>query len=278
MSKRLKVGANNEIGTFEFRNTVYSEKYIYPATPCATTCQQRKMPVKKQSVKQVSVEEFFDLIYHNKMISDIYPLPISQIAKVYGLTGRKLNQILCKKGVQVKVGNQWKLTKDYENQGYEQYKNHVFETDHAVMRLEWTKKGTQLIYSLLHNEYKPFMSKKENVNPIPQINHEPEITSDSLIYKGVKVFTSPQLVNIYGASDPKNIHMNYIRNSNRYTEGIHYFKLEGEELQNFKKSVNFRVPSYNNTCYLWTKKGAMLHGKSLNTHKAWKLFDNNIIN
>ena len=91
-------------------------------------------------------------------------------------------------------------------------------------------------------------------------------------YEENKVLTTQQLADSY-ETDSNRIMENYRRNSDRYTEGIHYYKLESEELRKFKETANCVVASNINVLYLWTKKGAMLHGKSLNTEKAWELYE-----
>lgn len=64
---------------------------------------------------------------------------------------------------------------------------------------------------------------------------------------------------------------------NRFIEGKHYFKLEGELLKAFKNSleniesvgIGLRAPSI----MLWTKQGAARHSKMLGTDRAWDMFD-----
>ena len=54
-----------------------------------------------------------------------------------------------------------------------------------------------------------------------------------------------------------------------------YIVLAGDELREFKKHFeNFElVNSRTSHIYLWTEKGALLHAKSLNTDKAWEVYD-----
>lgn len=55
------------------------------------------------------------------------------------------------------------------------------------------------------------------------------------------------------------------------TEGKHFYCLTGEELKAFREI--HELPKNLNTLYLWTEKGALLHAKSLNTDKAWEVYD-----
>ena len=49
--------------------------------------------------------------------------------------------------------------------------------------------------------------------------------------------------------------------------------MEGSELKEFKTNHQFDESSKVNKLYLWTEKGAFLHAKSLNTDKAWEVYD-----
>jgi hypothetical protein len=91
-------------------------------------------------------------------------------------------------------------------------------------------------------------------------------------YKNVRVLTTQQIAEAYEA-DVKVISNNFNRNKERYIEGRHFICLEGEELKIFKTNHHFDESSRINKLYLWTEKGAFLHAKSLNTDKAWEVYD-----
>lgn len=91
-------------------------------------------------------------------------------------------------------------------------------------------------------------------------------------YKNVRVLTTQQIAEAYEA-DVKVISNNFNRNKERYIEGKHFICLEGEELKIFKTNHHFDESSRINKLYLWTEKGAFLHAKSLNTDKAWEVYD-----
>lgn len=93
-------------------------------------------------------------------------------------------------------------------------------------------------------------------------------------YKEIRVLTTQQIADAYGTTE-KVISKNFNNNKDRYTEGKHFICLTGEELKEFLQSSNLRMqnPSKVRTIYLWTEKGAFLHAKSLNTDKAWEVYD-----
>lgn len=89
-------------------------------------------------------------------------------------------------------------------------------------------------------------------------------------YKNIRVLTTQQIAEAYG-TDTKVVSYNFNHNKDRYVDGKHYICLTGDELRAFRE--NHDLPSNLNKLYLWTEKGAFLHAKSLNTDKAWEVYD-----
>lgn len=106
---------------------------------------------------------------------------------------------------------------------------------------------------------------------IAQIND----TQVSIInFNSIPVVTTEMLADFY-QTDAKHIQNNYLRNSGRFIEGKHFFKLVGEQLKKFKNLpslrglVNKRAPHLT----LWTERGAARHAKMLDTDQAWDVFE-----
>ena len=92
-------------------------------------------------------------------------------------------------------------------------------------------------------------------------------------YCGIRVLTTEQLANSYETTS-KILQYNFSYNRKRYTEGKHYITLQGEELRAFKADLEIQGNlKYAHILYLWTEKGALLHAKSLNTDKAWEVYE-----
>ena len=87
---------------------------------------------------------------------------------------------------------------------------------------------------------------------------------------GQRVLTTAQLAESYG-TDGKTISWNFCHNKQRYTEGKHYFVVTGDALRAIRDF--HELPKNVNKLYLWTERGALLHAKSLNTDKAWEVYD-----
>lgn len=91
--------------------------------------------------------------------------------------------------------------------------------------------------------------------------------------KGSKVLTTKQIAEAYGVTKEKIIY-NFNYNKDKYILGKHYIEVFGEELRRLKRICEIQSSfKYAKSLYLWTEKGALLHAKSLNTDKAWQVYD-----
>lgn len=92
--------------------------------------------------------------------------------------------------------------------------------------------------------------------------------------RGIRVLTSKQIADEYGTTTDI-IKKNFSNNRSRFVEGKHYIAFYADELKAFKNQVNNvrLVEKHTSHLYLWTEKGALLHAKSLNTDKAWEVYD-----
>ncbi|MBP6083688.1 MAG: ORF6N domain-containing protein [Providencia sp.] len=93
-------------------------------------------------------------------------------------------------------------------------------------------------------------------------------------WKDVRVVTTETLAAGYG-SDAKSIQMNLANHKTRFVEGEHYFKLEGDDLQQFKRLPNTigLVSKYTSQQILWTEKGAARMSKIVDSDEAWSFFE-----
>jgi ribosomal protein L17 len=90
---------------------------------------------------------------------------------------------------------------------------------------------------------------------------------------GARVLTTQQLAEAYG-TDNRRISENFNANKSRYTEGKHYFLLQGDQLKKFGEQYGNSVSVERvSKLYIWTEKGAWLQAKSLNTDEAWEAYE-----
>ena len=104
--------------------------------------------VQNQQIAEVQPKaSYYDLILQNKNT-----VPITQIAKDYGMSGRKFNELLHELGVQYKSRKTWLLYQQYAECGYTQSRTYAIDESRSVMHTYWTQKGRLFLYDLLKNE------------------------------------------------------------------------------------------------------------------------------
>lgn len=94
-------------------------------------------------------------------------------------------------------------------------------------------------------------------------------------YKNQRIMTTKVLAEEFGASE-KNINDNFSNNKDRFKEGKHYIKLDGQALKDFKNSLpdNIGEPlKFAPKLILWTDRGAARHAKILDTDEAWEVYE-----
>ena len=107
-----------------------------------------------------------------------------------------------------------------------------------------------------------------------------------ILYKNVPCISTEALAKVYGAEEGQ-IRKNFASNRNRFTEGKHFYLLQGEELDALRNSQaknlgsqnlqatfsNFQISPKTRRLTLWTERGAARHAKMLNSDKAWDVFE-----
>lgn len=91
--------------------------------------------------------------------------------------------------------------------------------------------------------------------------------------QGQRVLTTKQIAELYDTEIIK-IQQNFRNNKKKYQLGKHYIEVSGEELKEMKRTSEIHSSLKQvKHLYLWTEKGALLHAKSLNTDKAWEVYE-----
>jgi prophage antirepressor-like protein len=88
-------------------------------------------------------------LYCDEVLQCKNAIPVSVIAKDYGMTAASFNRLLHALGVQYKVNGTWLLYQKYANQGYT--RTRTFHVDKSVAKIHtcWTQKGRLFLYGLL---------------------------------------------------------------------------------------------------------------------------------
>ncbi|WP_275389707.1 ORF6N domain-containing protein [Xenorhabdus bovienii] len=101
------------------------------------------------------------------------------------------------------------------------------------------------------------------------------------MHNSIPVITTELLADVY-ETDAIRIQQNHARNSDRFVEGKHFFKLTGPILKEFKNRLSLSESVKNGfqlvgkrarSLILWTERGAARHAKMLDTDKAWDVFE-----
>lgn len=97
-----------------------------------------------------------------------------------------------------------------------------------------------------------------------------------LSYRETPVLTTEMLAQAYGVA-PHQIRQNFKNNRERFIEGKHFFLLSGSDLKEFKNCVeNFysvQIGKRTASVTLYTDRGCARHAKSLNTDRAWDMYE-----
>ena len=109
---------------------------------------QQQVAMQQQVIAELKPKaSYYDLILQNKST-----MPISKIAKDYGMSGRKLNALLHELGVQYKMSKMWLLYQKHADKGYTQSKTYAINDENSAMHTYWTQKGRLFLYDLLKND------------------------------------------------------------------------------------------------------------------------------
>lgn len=87
--------------------------------------------------------------YYDLILQSASLVPITSIAKDYGMSAKYLNSLLADHGIQFKQGKTWFLYQKYAEQGYTSSKTHAIDAEHSVMHTYWTQKGRLFLYDFL---------------------------------------------------------------------------------------------------------------------------------
>lgn len=98
-------------------------------------------------------------------------------------------------------------------------------------------------------------------------------TLSPITHNQIPVIATELLAQLYG-TEAIRIQQNHKRNSDRFVEGKHFFKVVGEELKNLRLSLReSQISPKTRSLILWTERRAARHAKMLETDQAWEVFE-----
>ena len=130
---------------------------------------QRRLLLESENAvqKQQLLEMKPKVSYYDVVINSPDLISITEIAKDYGWSAKRMNGYLHSKGIQYKQGDRiWILYQKYAEQGLTSTKTHAFLVDdgstHTKVHTYWTQKGRLFIYDLLKKDgILPLIEKDE---------------------------------------------------------------------------------------------------------------------
>jgi prophage antirepressor-like protein len=87
---------------------------------------------------------YCDLVLHSTSV-----IPVSLIAKDYGMSAMAFNSLLHELGIQYKIADTWLLYQDYAGRGYTQTRTYHVGENTVAMHTCWTQKGRLFLYAVL---------------------------------------------------------------------------------------------------------------------------------
>ena len=112
--------------------------------------EERKRLQEVVSVQAVQIAEMQPKAsYYDKILQSNEAIPVSVIAKDYGFSGKRMNQLLHQLKIQYPCGGTWLVYQDYAAQGYTQTKTISIGDGYSKTHTNWTQKGRLFLYEVL---------------------------------------------------------------------------------------------------------------------------------
>ena len=115
-----------------------------------------ELAAKVEQQDQQLIEAAPKLTYYDVVLQSKDVVPVTIIAKDYGVGAPTMNRWLADRAVQYKQNDVWLLYHKYQDRGYTASKTHVHSGNdgemHSTVHTYWTQKGRRFIYELLKTD------------------------------------------------------------------------------------------------------------------------------
>ena len=106
--------------------------------------------------KTAALKEYTEILtpkarYCDQILQSKNAVPVSLIAKEYGMSAAAFNKLLHHLRIQYKTGDAWLLYQTYAKKGYTKSRTYIIGDVLSVMHTYWTQKGRLFLYNLLKN-------------------------------------------------------------------------------------------------------------------------------
>ena len=138
------------------------QNYAQALRELADSWEREQILIEENRTKDVVIAEMKPKVsYYDLILSSTDCITVTQIAKDYGMSAKKLNMILFNLNIQFKQSGQWLLYQCFAKEGYTKSETVAFErpngTTGTALHTKWTQKGRLFLYELL---------KRSNILPL----------------------------------------------------------------------------------------------------------------
>lgn len=130
-------------GLYAIDDLLHNDDLLEQALSALKAERLARLAAEQRVLEAAPKVSYYDIVLQSPSL-----LSVTEIAKDYGMSAKRLNAILRKQGVQFKQSGRWFLYAQFAEQGYTQSK--TFERDgNTYGHTYWTQKGRLFIYDLL---------------------------------------------------------------------------------------------------------------------------------
>jgi prophage antirepressor-like protein len=120
---------------------------------------------KSAALEELAVELVPKALYCDLILQSKSVVPVSLIAKDYGVSAMEFNRLLHRLGIQYSTGGTWLLYQQYAGRGYTQTRTYHVGERTTAMHTCWTQKGRLFLYEVLKScGILPLIEKRANMN------------------------------------------------------------------------------------------------------------------
>lgn len=104
---------------------------------------------KREKLEKENAELSVKANYCDIILMSKNSVPVTQIAKDYGMSAVAFNKLLYELKIQFPVGKSWVLYSKYANKNYTQSQTYTISENRSVIHTCWTQKGRLFLYDFL---------------------------------------------------------------------------------------------------------------------------------
>ena len=134
--QRERIAAEDRYRRLERENQEYKDKTI-------------QLETASRLLEETLEEAKPKISYYDTILQNPYAVPVTLIAKDYGMPAVRFNRLLHGFHIQYRVGGTWELYQEYASQGYTHGNVYYTKSGEAKVHTCWTQKGRLFLYEFL---------------------------------------------------------------------------------------------------------------------------------